>query len=230
MATTTPKNGWPIPSANGNDSVFNWPSICYQMGMAIDASFAGIPDMISSHGVFANGSKQASDMPATYPVGVSVLGLSSASAESGGWGGTGGVVLTVVRDSGDLANQLYLGAGSVNVVNVLYRFGNPAGWNNWYSLGGSGGAAAVSSGTHTFTFTNVSTSPQTQAITFPTGRFTVAPQVTASTHNAGVSANINSVTASGFNLVLSASDGGGTIPTGDYAVDWIAMQTDGSGS
>lgn len=210
----TPRFGWTIPDPAGGDDVGSWPGVTYQLGVDIENQLFLDTDL-----------HDASVLPSGYPFGLSLMTLTADGAASFGQS-SASTLLTIRRDGATSGNQiLFVGAG--NSAAVYSRYGSSTGWFPWHLVAGSAAPVAARSGT--FTFSNV-TAPRSITIAFPAGRFTVSPQMSVATHNAGVYANVNSVTPSGFTLVLSASDGGDVIPSGDYAVDWTAIQTDGSGS
>lgn len=206
--STTPLRGWTVPDPNGNDDIGDWPGLTYQLGVDIENS-----------SFITNDSKPAADTPDTYPIGMTVMGLTGTYASSAGWPGKGGLIMTV-KESGSAGrtSQLYLGHGANE---VLYRNGRTStGWNSWVNLGGVNGSAATASGSYTFHSANA---PTSTTIAFPAGRFSAAPTVTTSTHNRNVVAAVSGVSATGFTLLLG-SNGGGDIVNDDYPVDWIAMQ------
>lgn len=212
--TTTPKLGLHVPLEDGTTDPADWSAIAYQFGLDVENIFFLIAD-----------SHNQADLASAYPVGFTLMRITSNGASNGGWP-AGGTLLTMRRDDGSQTQQLLFVSGA-NTSAISWRNAATGAWSAWYQVAGVASPVAVRSGT--YTFANV-TAPRSVTIAFPAGRFTVAPQISVATHNAGVYANVNSVTASGFTLVLSAFDGGNTIPSGTYLVDWTAMQTDGSGS
>lgn len=211
--TKTPLRGYTVPNEDGSTDPADWGAIAYQMGVDIE------------NGEFLTlDSKKASDLASTYPVGTTIHGTSAGNTN--GWPTTtAATVVTFKRLTGNFAYQLYFTGTTTPTVQV--RSATATGWSPWFAVAGPASPVAARSGTYTFASV---TAPRSVTIAFPAGRFTVSPQISVATHNAGVYANVNSVTPSGFTLVLSASDGGNVIPSGDYLVDWTAMQTDGSGS
>lgn len=205
MPDTTPLFGITIPKIDGSDPPAAWPGLAVQ----------GFLD-VENHFYLTADSKQASNLPATWPKGTSLMPVTTTGAANGGWGKSNGAIFTA--STGSVAYQFYY-SGTVNP-EIWFRGGLSSGWSPWLLVVGRGTAVSASG---TYTFNNAS-APRTDTIAFPANRFTTTPVVVATTHNSAVVVAVNGKSATGCNLLLSANGGAATFPNGDYQVDWVAYQ------
>lgn len=208
MSTTTPLRGFTVPSPDGSDGLGDWSAIVYQLGVDVEnSSFLNV----DAHA--------AADLFSQYPVGITLMRITTAGATSGSWP-SGGTVLTHQIGGGGQTHQMLFGL-SINA-SVLWRGASNGPWTPWYTLGGVASPSAMATGQITLT-------PPTGGgtivgtVLFPTARFTAPPrvQLTAVTTTPGnVAISMNSVpTSSQVQVALSRTDA--ATPT---SIQWTATQ------
>jgi hypothetical protein len=78
--------------------------------------------------------KGVADSPATYPLGMSIMSLTTTQATTGGWPlATTAVVVTFKRYNDDVAAQWWY-ANSTGTPRVWYRLGNTGVWSPWVKV------------------------------------------------------------------------------------------------
>lgn len=205
--TTTPKLKLTVPVQDNNTDIGYWGVIAYQLGIDIENSFFLTAD-----------SHAQADPASDYPLGLTLMRITTAGATSGGWP-AGGTLLTIRRDDATQTQQLLFVAG-VNQA-LSWRLAGIDAWNAWYQVAGAGSPAGSASGRFTF---NAANSPRSATIAYPAGRFTAAPVAVATTHDRSAIVSVTGESATGCTLLLGAADGSSTLPTSDYTVNWIAIQ------
>lgn len=195
MSTRTPVYGTTILSADGSDPLEIWATIIGQG-----------PIDIENHQYLVADSKQAADLPATWPKGFSVMVLTTQGASDGGWGKANGMIFTVT-DASSIAYQLYFSGTSIP--STWFRVGLRSGWSAWLLAAGTGLPTAMASGQITL-IPPAGGGTVVGTVLLPSGRFTSAPriQLTAVTgvpRNVSVSLNATA-TATQFQVALDRTD------------------------
>lgn len=207
MPAETPKYGWTTLAQDGSDPIQTWSNIIHQMSVDIENQ----PFLPTDH-------RTGSQLPSTYPVGISQMTLSAEGAATFGTA-AGASVLTIVRESKVVGSQfLFIGGAQAE---VRYRYGTDSGgWGGWLTVAGPKAAVATVSGSVTFA-NNIGAASRT--VSFPAGRFTASPEVVVSTRGA-YHAYASGITATGCTVYIVSFDGG-ALPLADRVVEWIAMQS-----
>ncbi len=166
MVTNAPVFGWRVASADGSDLIANVGSIINQFARDVVDSFHVPTD-----------SKKASARWDTYPLGISLMALTTNGANDGNWPGGTGQVLTLRRGTtGDIAHQLKFDGFVSGAAVVRVRVGSTNGWSSWVVIGWDGQPVAEATGQITGTPPSgggVIALP----VTFPSNRFTGTPRV-----------------------------------------------------
>lgn len=216
MSTELPENGWTtkpklgltVPVPDGSTDIGDWGVIAYQMGIDIeDAQF------------LVNDIHQAADLAATYPLGVTIMRITTAGSSSGGWGSVAGTILTIITADRVAAYQFWFNGGSNP--NASWRVNTASGWSIWFTVASSSTPSAMATGQITLTPPSGG-GPVVGTVMLPAG-FTSPPRValtavTGAPGNVRVSLNA-SPTASQFQVALDRTDGAfGT------SIQWTATQ------
>jgi hypothetical protein len=151
-----------------------------------------------------------------YPLGLSLLSLSTTESGNGGWPtGSTGHVLTIKPNTGRGVQYFY--RNSASAVMAFYRqlVADPGPHSPW---AGGGAPYAQIAGTVTL---NAATNPTASVqVNFPAGRFTQAPRITVSPQTPSMSIGVQSATTSaavfiGRNVATFTST---------FTCHWIAVQ------
>jgi hypothetical protein len=159
----------------------------------------------------------AATLLSAYPLGVSLMTLSSAEAAAGGWpGGTFSNILTIKTNTGRATQFLYRTSG---LLNAYYRQlqPDPGPHSPW---SGAIGPYAQAQGAATV---NLTTNPTASvAVTLPAGRFTQTPRVQlSSTSSLWMPALLS---ASATSITVLARSLNATAGTGTADMHWLATQ------
>jgi hypothetical protein len=203
MPTTT--KGLPYPASTAPPNV---PADL--AALAQDLDFTKIPLLGSAQ------IPSTATVLSAYPLGVSLLSLTSAEGSSGGWpGGTSCHVLTIKPTTTRGAQYVFRNSSAAVAASYRQLIADPGPHTPW--AGGSG-PYAQQAGTVTL---NAATNPTASVqVNFPAGRFTQAPRVTVSPQTPSMSIGVQSATTSaavfiGRNVATFTST---------FTCHWIAVQ------
>jgi hypothetical protein len=213
MATNTPAGLFPVPSSDGSDNI-------NKIGQLVNALGAAVENVM----IVATDSKSVADAYSTYPIGVSLMGLTQTGATNGAWPELfSSYVVTMRRLGGDAAAQFHItNRGGSGTPSFRVRNGNGNGWTDWLLVAGNGQTKASASGVYTF---NNANSPRTATVAFPANTFSTAPNVVVSTHDRSVVAGVTGISSTGFTILLGANGGGSSFGLANYNIEWIAIAT-----
>lgn len=167
----------------GSTSIFHWPYPLPAEPFAAGAEVIGsLAKAIEAQMVVSTDSKSVSDPYDSYPLGQSLMMLTTAGSTNGGWPGpASGFLLSLRRSGGDATAQIFI-KNTVSAPFAQLRVGNANGWSSWVTLGNTKLPDAVLTG-------QVSATPPTGGgvvavpVTFPNGYFSGAPRVLVSVNN-----------------------------------------------
>lgn len=150
---------------------------------------------------------------ANYPLGVSLLPVSSAEATAGNWPIPAGAGTVVTVKQGARAGQWFYLSSTTNA-RAMFRSLSGGGASPWGGTGPYGTAI----GTATLDGANNPTAPV--SVTFPANRFTVAPRVMATAYSSAWVAVPNTITATSMQLLGRSI----VASSGTFTVAWQAVQ------
>lgn len=171
-------------------------------------------------------SKNASAAHDTYPVGISLLPLSTGTPATG-WPDAAGVALVVTMRRGNSANgalQLWAAFLSEAEPQIKVRTGAATGWGPWGMVSGPGLPSGTDSGSVTFANNSAS---ETRTVAFAAGVFKTPPNVVVTAQGGGYTACVpnGTITTAGFTVEIDPQQGGSAMSsTADRYVQWIAME------
>jgi hypothetical protein len=205
MPTTT--KGVPYPASTAPPNV---PADL--AALAQDLDFTKIPLLTPAQ------IPNATTLLSVYPLGVSLMTLSSTEAAAGGWpGGTFSNVLTIKTNAGRATQYLFRTSG---LLNAYYRQlqPDPGPHSPW---AGASGPYAQAQGAATLNLTTNPTASVT--VTLPAGRFTQAPRVQLTPSSSlWMPSLVSAITATSFSVI--ARNILATTGTGTSDVHWLATQ------
>lgn len=211
--TKTPLLGLTIPNPDGSDDPGQWPGIAGQ----------GLIDLENTLNISTD-SKSSADTSASWPRGLSVMGVTPNGASSGNWPvSIGGLVFTARRASDATLYQLFFSGANVGLstpVSIHVRLGTGAGWSPWRQI--------ISPGTPTAVATGLVTGAAPAAggtvamnVAFPAGRFAFTPRVTVSALSTlpnQLSVAVAGVSATGCTIYMYRQNDTAT------SISWVAVQ------
>lgn len=207
MTDETPQYKWPIPDQS--DEIADIADIVAAGLTAIENSFYVPP-----------GSKAAAAASTSWPLGLSVMGLSATTAGDGGWPrAVSSTVVTVRRNASESAFQWWVVASSSAIPEVRVRTAGASGWSPWAYVTWLGQPSAEASGQIKI---SGGAGVRSVVVMLPANRFTKTPIVTVSnaTSRPDVQTGCGTagVSATQFTCYVNRTD------TADASVNWLAVE------
>lgn len=200
-----------LPFAQAGEPLQQFPAVSQSLAEALDSTL--FPPAAG---------KTPNDSFASYPLGISVLGLTSAVVTAGGWPAGSWQLVTIRRANNDQAAQFLCESTSTGRAEVRYRSGTVAGWSPWFQVVSKDTARGMHAGEYTFT---ASAALQSRTITFPAGTFQTKPFVVVSGANRDAIFTASAPTKDGFTANVGPLDGAGSVTR---RVTWIAVELNGA--
>lgn len=209
MPGSTPVFGWPFPLPT--DPIAQGAGVIGNQVQAAEAQVVLPPD-----------SRNASNGVENYPLGISLMSITTANAAAGGWPiASSAILLTARRPDGIAALQFWI-QNVTGSPQIRFRIINNTGMSGWDTVAGRPVPDAMASNQITLTPPSGG-GTVTGAVVFPSGRFTAAPRLALavmSTLPQNVSASATVPTNSGFTMYLYRPSNVGT------SIHWLAVQMD----